>query len=61
MSQGHWLFVTLTAGLIGELLAIELVAGVALMGQARGQSTCFSHPAGSGGLLAASPIPSLVS
>ncbi len=34
MSQGHWLFVTLTAGLIGELLAIELVAGVALMGQA---------------------------
>lgn len=43
MSQGQWLLVTLTAGVGGSLLSIGSAAGVALMGQARGQYTFFSH------------------
>lgn len=43
MSTGQWLLVTLTAGVGGSLLAIGSAAGVALMGQARGQYTFFSH------------------
>jgi NhaD family Na+/H+ antiporter len=43
MSLGQWLLVTLTAGVGGSLLSIGSAAGVALMGQARGQYTFFSH------------------
>jgi len=43
MSAGQWLLVTLTAGVGGSLLSIGSAAGVALMGQARGQYTFFSH------------------
>ncbi|HUT41731.1 MAG TPA: sodium:proton antiporter NhaD [Gammaproteobacteria bacterium] len=43
MSQGQWLLVTLTAGVGGSLLSIGSAAGVALMGQARGTYTFFSH------------------
>ena len=43
MSQGHWLLVTLTAGVGGSLLSIGSAAGVALMGQARGVYTFFGH------------------
>ncbi len=43
MSQGHWLLVTLTAGVGGSMLSIGSAAGVALMGQARGQYTFFGH------------------
>jgi NhaD family Na+/H+ antiporter len=43
MSQGQWLLVTLTAGVGGSLLSVGSAAGVALMGQARGQYTFFSH------------------
>lgn len=43
MSQGQWLLVTLTAGVGGSLLSIGSAAGVALMGQAGGQYTFFSH------------------
>ncbi|MGB1263188.1 MAG: sodium:proton antiporter NhaD [Cognaticolwellia sp.] len=43
MNQLQWLLVTLTAGVGGSLLAIGSAAGVALMGQARGQYTFFSH------------------
>ena len=43
MSIGQWLLVTLTAGVGGSLLSIGSAAGVALMGQARGQYTFFSH------------------
>ena len=43
MSQGHWLLVTLTAGIGGSLLSIGSAAGVALMGQARGKYTFFTH------------------
>jgi NhaD family Na+/H+ antiporter len=43
MSQGQWLLVCLTAGTGGSLLSIGSAAGVALMGQARGQYTFFSH------------------
>ncbi len=43
MSQGQWLLVTLTAGVGGSLLSIGSAAGVALMGQARGMYTFFSH------------------
>jgi Na+/H+ antiporter NhaD/arsenite permease-like protein len=35
--------VTLTAGVGGSLLSIGAAAGVALMGQARGQYTFLSH------------------
>lgn len=43
MSEGQWLLVTLTAGIGGSMLSIGSAAGVALMGQARGVYTFFSH------------------
>lgn len=43
MSTGHWLLVTLTAGVGGSLLSIGSAAGVALMGQARGMYTFAGH------------------
>lgn len=43
MSQGHWLLVTLTAGVGGSMLSIGSAAGVAVMGQARGVYTFFEH------------------
>lgn len=43
MSLAQWLLVTLTAGVGGSLLSIGSAAGVALMGQARGIYTFFSH------------------
>ncbi len=43
MSTGQWLLVTLTAGVGGSLLSVGTAAGVALMGQARGQYTFFGH------------------
>jgi NhaD family Na+/H+ antiporter len=43
MSELQWLLVTLTAGVGGSLLSIGSAAGVALMGQARGHYTFFSH------------------
>ena len=43
MTQGQWLLVTLTAGVGGSLLSIGSAAGVALMGQAHGRYTFFSH------------------
>ena len=43
MPQGQWLLVTLTAGVGGSMLSIGSAAGVALMGQARGKYTFFSH------------------
>lgn len=43
MPHDQWLLVTLTAGVGGSLLSIGSAAGVALMGQARGIYTFFSH------------------
>ncbi|MEZ5504367.1 MAG: sodium:proton antiporter NhaD, partial [Halioglobus sp.] len=43
MPTSQWLLVTLTAGVGGSLLSIGSAAGVALMGQARGQYTFFTH------------------
>ncbi len=43
MVLGQWLLVTLTAGVGGSLLSIGSAAGVALMGQAHGKYTFFSH------------------
>jgi len=43
MSESQWLLVTLTAGVGGSLLSVGSAAGVALMGQARGDYTFFSH------------------
>jgi NhaD family Na+/H+ antiporter len=43
MDTGQWLLVTFTAGVGGSLLSIGSAAGVALMGQARGRYTFFSH------------------
>ncbi len=43
MDDTQWLLITLTAGVGGSLLSIGSAAGVALMGQARGQYTFFSH------------------
>jgi Na+/H+ antiporter NhaD/arsenite permease-like protein len=43
MSYSQWQLVTLTAGVGGSLLSIGSAAGVALMGQARGQYTFYSH------------------
>ncbi len=43
MDLGQWLLVTLTAGVGGSLLSIGSAAGVAVMGQARGIYTFFSH------------------
>lgn len=43
MDLNQWLLVTLTAGVGGSMLSIGSAAGVALMGQARGIYTFFSH------------------
>lgn len=43
MDHGQWLLVTLTAGIGGSMLSIGSAAGVAVMGQARGVYTFFSH------------------
>jgi Na+/H+ antiporter NhaD/arsenite permease-like protein len=43
MDVSEWLLVTLTAGVGGSILSIGSAAGVALMGQARGVYTFFSH------------------
>ena len=43
MPLNQWLLVTLTAGVGGSLLSVGSAAGVALMGQARGQYTFMSH------------------
>ena len=43
MSHFQWLLVTLTAGVGGSMLSIGSAAGVALMGQAKGQYTFFGH------------------
>jgi NhaD family Na+/H+ antiporter len=43
MSHGHWLLITLTAGVGGSLLSIGSAAGVAVMGQARGSYTFMGH------------------
>jgi len=43
MVLGQWLLVTLTAGVGGSLLSVGSAAGVALMGQASGKYTFFSH------------------
>lgn len=43
MDVAQWLLVTLTAGVGGSMLSIGSAAGVALMGQARGLYTFFSH------------------
>ncbi len=43
MDQGQWLLVTLTAGVGGSMLSVGSAAGVAVMGQARGVYTFFSH------------------
>ncbi|MCE0495112.1 sodium:proton antiporter NhaD [Vibrio salinus] len=43
MSHGHWLLVTLTAGVGGSLLSIGSAAGVALMGASEGKYTFISH------------------
>ncbi len=43
MPEVQWLLVTLTAGVGGSLLSVGSAAGVALMGQARGVYTFFSH------------------
>jgi NhaD family Na+/H+ antiporter len=43
MSLGHWLLVTLTAGVGGSLLSIGSAAGVALMGASKGNYTFIGH------------------
>lgn len=43
MDVTQWLLVTLTTGVGGSMLSIGSAAGVALMGQARGYYTFFSH------------------
>ena len=43
MSLGQWLLVTLTAGVGGSMLSIGSAAGVALMGQSKGNYTFFGH------------------
>lgn len=43
MNTGQWLLVTLTAGVGGSLLSVGSAAGVAMMGQAKGYYTFFSH------------------
>ena len=43
MPHYQWLLITLTTGVGGSLLSIGSAAGVALMGQARGIYTFFSH------------------
>ena len=51
MDTSQWLLVTLTAGVGGSMLSIGSAAGVALMGQARGQYTFFRHLAWSPAIL----------
>ena len=46
MPLGHWLLVTLTAGVGGSILSIGSAAGVALMGQARGKYTFSATSSG---------------
>lgn len=43
MSHGQWLLLTLTTGVGGSLLSVGSAAGVALMGQAKGEYTFGSH------------------
>ncbi|NND57818.1 MAG: sodium:proton antiporter NhaD [Xanthomonadales bacterium] len=43
MGEDQWLLVTLAAGVGGSLLSIGSAAGVAMMGQARGSYSFFSH------------------
>ncbi|WP_084155701.1 sodium:proton antiporter NhaD [Halomonas halocynthiae] len=43
MSHGQWLLITLTAGVGGSLLSVGSAAGVAVMGQARGNYTFMGH------------------
>ncbi|MDM7858331.1 sodium:proton antiporter NhaD [Thiopseudomonas acetoxidans] len=43
ISHGHWLLVTLAAGVGGSLLSVGSASGVALMGAARGHYTFMSH------------------
>jgi NhaD family Na+/H+ antiporter len=43
MDMAQWLLVTLTAGTGGSLLSVGSAAGVAVMGQARGIYTFFTH------------------
>lgn len=43
ISHGHWLLVTMAAGVGGSLLSVGSAAGVALMGAARGHYTFMSH------------------
>ena len=43
METGQWLLVTRTAGVGGSMLSVGSAAGVAVMGQARGIYTFFSH------------------
>lgn len=43
MDMAQWLLVTLTAGTGGSMLSVGSAAGVAVMGQARGIYTFFSH------------------
>ena len=43
MTDYQWLLATFTVGVGGSLLSIGSAAGVALMGQARGNYTFFSH------------------
>ena len=43
MGLDQWLLVTLVAGVGGSLLSIGSAAGVALMGQALGIYTFFTH------------------
>jgi Na+/H+ antiporter NhaD/arsenite permease-like protein len=43
MSHYEWLLITLTCGVGGSLMSIGSAAGVALMGQASGVYTFFSH------------------
>ncbi|WP_417225072.1 sodium:proton antiporter NhaD [Amphritea sp.] len=43
MSINQWLLITLTTGIGGSLLSIGSAAGIALMGQAQGVYTFYSH------------------
>jgi Na+/H+ antiporter NhaD/arsenite permease-like protein len=43
MDHGQWLLVTLTCGVGGSMLSVGSAAGVALMGQSRGNYTFFTH------------------
>ncbi|WP_020407400.1 sodium:proton antiporter NhaD [Hahella ganghwensis] len=43
MDISQWLLITLTAGVGGSLLSIGSAAGVALMGQSKGQYTFLTH------------------